>query len=121
MRNISKIVVIQLVIFSSKIYANVQYCTGYIQDWEVARWGTLYIDSDWNESDNSQGLCKLDGSMGGVSAEACKAWMLTVQDAAKFHMQIKLKYEDVTSCKGSDIGEWGDAKTPEYIRVYASE
>lgn len=121
MKNILKSAILSVVISAGNVYADAEYCVGYIQDWEVARWGTLYVDGDWNGSNNSQALCKLDGSTGGVTAEACKAWMLTVQDAAKHHIQVKLMYEGVASCAGSDLGEWSNAKAPEYIRVYGSQ
>lgn len=95
------------------------YCIGNIDDWEVAKWGTLYIDGTWNGSGNSQTLCALDGSWKDVTTEACKAWMLTVQEAAKTSTKVKLKYEGVAGCKEADLGKYSTTiAPPQYIKVY---
>ena len=113
-------VIILIAFFSTTVIAATQYCIGYIDDWEVSRFGVLYIDGDWNGAVDAQGLCNLDGSWDGVTAEACKAWMLAIQDAAKNHIKVKLKYKDAESCLSSDIGTFSNSKTPEYIKVYGT-
>lgn len=114
---LKSLVLVLLVMTSFQTHA--KYCDGKIEDWEVAKWGTLYVDGDWNSSNESHALCKLDGTRNGVSVETCKAWLLTVQDAASRNLDVRLKYLDIQDCDSQTIGTWSNAKTPEYIRVYS--
>ena len=96
---------------------NPLYCTGQIDDYDVNRSGGIYLDGDWNGDD--QLICYLDGSWGGVSADVCKAWMLTIEAAISRSATIKVKYVDVGVGSCAELPTWGAiSKAPEYIRVY---
>lgn len=91
-------------------------CHGKIDDYDVAKSQRIYIDGSWNDDD--QLLCNLDGTFDDVTADVCKAWLLSIQDAKSRGAEVQLKYftEDISSC--ADLPTWKAIKiAPEYIRV----
>ncbi len=112
-------VVIFFFVFSHFAWSGNVYCVGKIDDWELHRHGSLYVDGSWNKSDESQKICSIYGTFDGVSAEICKVWISTIMSASARQSTVKVKYSDMTSCKASDLGVWSDTvKAPEYIRSY---
>ncbi|CAH7156267.1 Cytochrome c family protein [Vibrio chagasii] len=115
---------LSLTLFASLIgiaKADVQYCRGYIEDWDLTRNGYFYVDSDWNDSKESQRICSIEGAFDDISAETCKIWISTVMSAAVAKKRVTMKYRDAVSCKSSDLGVWTNTViAPEYIRVYSN-
>ncbi|OCH47771.1 hypothetical protein A6D96_17825 [Vibrio cyclitrophicus] len=110
-----------LISFVGGAEANDQYCRGYIQDWDLTRNGYFYVDSDWNETEESQRICSIEGAFDDISVETCKIWISTVMSASVAKKRVTMKYSDVVSCKSSDLGVWTNTlKAPEYIRVYSN-
>ncbi|WP_444891376.1 hypothetical protein ACJJH9_12175 [Microbulbifer sp. DLAB2-AF] len=105
--------------FSVSAIAETQYCTGTIEDWDVTNYGYVYMDGTWNDSDNSQRVCHIEGEWGGISEATCKAWLSGIVAATLSGKTVKVKYENTQSCSGSDLGEWDNTvRAPTYIRHY---
>ena len=57
----------------------------------MTKTGYLYVDSDWNQSTESQRICTISGEFDGVSAEVCKVWVSTVMATTLSQKEVKLK------------------------------
>jgi hypothetical protein len=102
-----------LLIASSAIYAEQQWCSGVISHVWVDKVGATYITGSWRREHTQ--ICNLSNEWKGVSPNTCRSWLGLAQHAHATQISVVLQYADVPSCK--DIPYYGYAPSPNYVML----
>ena len=102
-----------LLMASSAIYAEQQWCSGVITHVWVAKGGETYIIGSWRGAHTQ--ICNLSSEWKGVPPNTCKNWLGLAQQAHATQKPVTLHYSDMSSC--ADIPRYGDAPSPSYVML----
>lgn len=102
-----------LLMNSSPIYAQTQWCTGTISYLWVNKSGSIFIYGTWRNAHTQ--ICNLNKAWKGVSPGTCKSWQALTQQAHATQKSVIVQYYNISSCKA--IGTYGRAPSPTYVAL----
>lgn len=108
-----RIFILLLILMSSYVHSEPQWCSGLITHTYVTGDGVVVIRGEWRMEHTA--ICNINVARSGVSPEVCKGWLSMVMSAKLSKTEMTAYYDDVDSCQA--IPAYAASPAPGYLML----